>query len=433
MLRAVVVGVMAVSALALTPSSVCAQGQDAKLSELLPNLYRDVSIDEFDAFVSVFSEAGIDSDVYFPQIVEALGQRFLLSASIIRGAANQLSSFPIGSASGGFTWDLDAASATFTRSSNSFGPIFAERPLTIGRRRLNVGANYQRVTFDRLEGRTLRDGEITGYLGVNLAPGIGILFSDSLDLKVSTDTLNAFATYGLSDRLDIGIAVPVNHVNMRAALTTRIGNTLTGIVDTPLRVTPRSGSASGIGDVVVRAKYNILKRDAFGIAESIDVRLPTGDELDLLGIAGPQVKLTFISSATAGILSPHVNFAYTISGSSSAADDPDTFVIAPPEEVNYTAGADLALSLRTTVAVDAVGRVLRKAGTVTWGPSPQFGPQFPQFTFNEGKDLHLLLGSVGLKVNPFGNMLVTTNVLFPLTRSGLTDNLTWMAGVDYSF
>ena len=89
MLRAVVVGVMAVSALALTPSSVCAQGQDAKLSELLPNLYRDVSIDEFDAFVSVFSEAGIESDVYFPQIVEALGQRFLLSASIIRGAANR--------------------------------------------------------------------------------------------------------------------------------------------------------------------------------------------------------------------------------------------------------------------------------------------------------------------------------------------------------
>ena len=91
-------------------------------------------------------------------------------------------------------------------------------------------------------------------------------------------------------------------------------------------------------------------------------------------------------------------------------------MIAPPEEINYTAGADLALSLRTTVAFDAVGRILRKAGTVTWGPSPQFGPQFPQFDFNAGKDLHLLLGSAGLKVNPFGNMLVTANVLFPLTK-----------------
>ena len=52
---------------------------------------------------------------------------------------------------------------------------------------------------------------------------------------------------------------------------------------------------------------------------------------------------------------------------------------------------------------------------------------------NLGQDLHLLLGSVGLKVNPFANMLLTTNVLFPLTRRGLTDNLTWMAGFDYSF
>jgi len=30
-------------------------------------------------------------------------------------------------------------------------------------------------------------------------------------------------------------------------------------------------------------------------------------------------------------------------------------------------------------------------------------------------------------------MLLTTNVLFPLTKNGLTDRLTWMAGVDYSF
>jgi len=108
-------------------------------------------------------------------------------------------------------------------------------------------------------------------------------------------------------------------------------------------------------------------------------------------------------------------------------------VLPPPEEINYAAGADWALSLRSTVSFDTVGRILRRAGTVTWGSSPQFGPGFPQFRFNPGEDLHLLLGSVGLKVNPFGNMLVTANVLFPLMKHGLTDNLTWMAGIDYSF
>jgi hypothetical protein len=89
-------------------------------------------------------------------------------------------------------------------------------------------------------------------------------------------------------------------------------------------------------------------------------------------------------------------------------------------------------TLRTTIAVDAVGRVLRKAGTLTWAPS-DFGSEFMEFSFNSDQDLHLVLGSVGLKVNPFRNMPITANVLFPLTKHGLTDKLTWMAGVDYLF
>ena len=71
---------------------------------------------------------------------------------------------------------------------------------------------------------------------------------------------------------------------------------------------------------------------------------------------------------------------------------------------------------------------------ITWGPSRQFGPQFPQFDFNRRQGPPPACSDrLGLKVNPFGNMLVTANVLFPLTKHGLTDNLTWMAGVDYSF
>ena len=102
----------------------------------------------------------------------------------------------------------------------------------------------------------------------------------------------------------------------------------------------------------------------------------------------------------------------------------NTYVTAPSEEINYAAGADLALGLRTTVAADVVGRIMRKAGTMTWGPADFAGskfPQYQQFDFTENQDLQLLLGSAGLKVNTFGNMLFTANVLFPLTKNGLTD------------
>ncbi len=302
-----------------------------------------------------------------------------------------------------------------------------------------MGSNFQHVTFDHLEERSLRGGEIVGYLSVPFL-GEHIFFVDSLDLKVTTDTLSAFATYGVTDRLDIGVAVPINRVDLQATLTTGIGNTSAGVSDNSLVTSQSGGTKSGIGDVVIRAKYNMLNGKTWAIAESVDVRLPTGDELNLLGIGGPQVKLTFIASSRVGELSPHANLAYTISGTNAAADDPDTYVYPPPEEINYAAGADLALGLRTTVAFDVVGRIMRKAGTMTWGPvdfdgdGPELpNPQYQQFDFTAGQDLHLLLGSTGLKVNPFKNMLFTANVLFPLTKHGLTDRLTWMAGVDYSF
>ena len=79
---------------------------------------------------------------------------------------------------------------------------------------------------------------------------------------------------------------------------------------------------------------------------------------------------------------------------------------------------------------------MRKAGTLTWAPADFGGttyPNYKQFDFTANKDLHSLLGSVGFKINPFKTMLFTGNVLFPLTKNGLTDRLTWMAGIDYSF
>jgi hypothetical protein len=390
---------------------------------------------EYRAFVEQLPPGFVDEEALFRRAVDRFSDD---TFPIIRLAGNQLTSFPLASASGGFTWTLDTASGAFTRASNSFGPIFAERPLTIGRRRLNVGSNFQRVTVDRLEERRLRGGEIVSYLTVPWVDDDQIFFANSLDLKVTTDTVNVFATYGLTDRLDVGVAVPINRVDVDATLTARLGFLSTGILDDddPFTLSD-SGTRSGIGDVVIRAKYNMLKGDTWGIAEAIDVRLPTGDELNLLGLAGGQVKLTFIASSTLGLLSPHVNLGYTISGTSAAADDPDpttiNYVSSPLEEFNYAAGADLALSPRTTVAVDLVGRVIRYAGSMTWRPSQFLGPQYPEFDFNPGPDLNLMLGSAGLKLNPFGNMVITTNVLFPLTKNGLTDNLTWMAGVDYSF
>ena len=58
---------------------------------------------------------------------------------------------------------------------------------------------------------------------------------------------------------------------------------------------------------------------------------------------------------------------------------------------------------------------------------------YQEFKLTPNADLNLLLGSAGVKFNPVGNLLVSANVLFPLSKNGLTDNLTWTLGFDYSF
>ena len=49
------------------------------------------------------------------------------AADFNRAIVRQLSGFPLGSSAGGFTFTFDPVRQTFMRSSDSFGPTFAER------------------------------------------------------------------------------------------------------------------------------------------------------------------------------------------------------------------------------------------------------------------------------------------------------------------
>lgn len=460
MRKAIPLLIITLSWFLMTPATLAAQSGTTPLSELYPRLYQQLIAAEDLAFSSLTSTEPED-------IRKARQDKTYHINNLL---AFQLSSFPLGSSAGGFTWTFEPVSGTFNRASESFGPIFAERALTIGKKKLNLGVNYQHVTFDHLDGKSLQGGEIVGYTGLPNYLGVdSVFFEDRLDLQLTTDTVSVSAMYGLSDRLDVGVAIPINRVSVKASIVSRYGDSVTGtstatnpnplcasyyIPTLQARSLPplvradgcgvaadASGSASGIGDIVVRTKYNFLKRNGGGLAGGVDLRLPTGDETNLLGIAGAQAKLYIAASSGFSRVSPHVNFGYTISGGSDAASASNSFLIAPPDEVNYAGGADIPLSLRTTVALDIVGRVLRGVGTLEQVPT-SFGSRggdpnkpinfYQEFALRPG-DLHLPLGSAGFKVNPVGNMLLSVNFLFPLSQRGLTDNLTWLVGLDYSF
>ena len=57
---------------------------------------------------------------------------------------------------------------------------------------------------------------------------------------------------------------------------------------------------------------------------------------------------------------------------------------------------------------------------------------FEEFSRRDG-DMNLLVSVLGLRYNPRGNLLISAEVLVPVTKAGLRDKLTPVIGIDYSF
>ena len=203
------------------------------------------------------------------------------------------------------------------------------------------------------------------------------------------------------------------------------------------QTTVARGSASGIGDVVLRGKYRMWDSAKSGFAAALDVRLPTGDEKDLLGTGAMRTKAYLVWSTAWGSFEPHVNAGYTFSsgGGSSSVDVPD--------EINYAVGADFPVHPRLTIAFDAVGRLLRDTArfketsrtlsyTTSINPVIQFTER-PDLAISRG-DVNSTLLSLGLRFNPAGNFLINANVLYSVTKAGLRDEgVIPLIGIDYSF
>jgi hypothetical protein len=425
--------------------------------------------------------------------------------SFNRQMATQFSTFPLGSSTGGLTYVFDESVGTFRRGSPSFGPLFAERALTIGRRKMSVGFNYQRTSYNTFEGQNLNDGSIKFYLrhqdcchfadpangtGFSLTPLNGSdtlnppfkgdIIEAALSLKATTHTTALFANYGVTNRWDIGLAVPFVRVNLDSSVHARIIRLVTcaPLALDPSAVEPpdcagahtfepgnpnatltlqRSGRATGLGDIVLRSKYHFLRAGGGGLAVALDLRLPTGDENNLLGTGGTQGKVFLVASDERGRFGRHVNIGYTVASGTVAGTPVGLPSALLPDEVNYSGGFEFVSNARLTLMGDFVGRTLRGAGHLdmvstpfqyneptlffTGVPGPGCGgfagftcktAYFDQFTPRPG-NLTLLLGTGGVKFNVVGNLLVSGSVLFPLTHAGLRSRVTTTIGLDYAF
>jgi len=436
--------------------------------------------------------AGTAGNPHEAHFVAAAGTQFGAPFTMNKLIAAQLSTFPIGSSSAGFVFNFDPATGSFKPASQSFGPTFAERALTNGRGRIGFGINYQHLEFTSYEGTDLHNGSLSYVLQHNdccaLASGVndgvdpffeGDLIQESLSLSLKNDIVAPFVSYGLTNRWDVGVVVPIVHISLSPTITSTIDRIAT--FSNPLihsfdgagsstKVTSLSGSASGLGDIVLRTKYRFFDGAGGGLAAGLDVRVPSGDKENLLGTGAVQTRLQLIASSEVGRISPHVNFGYTFSRgdvssslvtfspaapAAGTANPATTAQIAAetgttladpkvPDELNYVVGVDVAVHSLLTISADFQGRTIRdieRFGSVS--QSYQFrvangGPlsTATRNTFSpiSSGNLNVLMGIVDAKFNiPGTTLLLTGSVLFPLNDAGMKPKVTPVVSLDYSF
>jgi hypothetical protein len=357
-----------------------------------------------------------------------------------------LATVPVVASSAGLVYVRDSKSAELLLKTPSFGPSYVERPITNGKGVFNLGVNYQfsRIEFGgafdtadrRDEGLPLFDNTATFR-----ADGFVQFITKRAFLETRSHLFNVFTSYGITPRLDVGAVVPIAALKVVGRTeemydVTRNWNANEGTIriDRPtptgvLVIAPESErSAAGIGDISLRVKYSFFERGGDGVAVLSELRLPTGDEANLLGVGEPSFRVGLLGAMTTlGTASLHASAGYTAGGLT--------------DEIVFAAGIDgpVLAQQRVTASLSLLGRSLRDAASperiptvrrvVDAGPTGERAIVVDRFFWSR-EPFSLFQLAAGAKVNLGGDWLLSGTVLIPLNRTGFQPGITPAIGLE---
>ncbi len=333
--------------------------------------------------------------------------------TISRALLIDIATMPLGSSSGGFTYQFNPALGTLERRSSTFGPFFVERALGAGPNRLTLGLAMQYSRFDTLDSNNLRDGQFVTTAN-QFVDEKAPFDTDSLTLRLEASTFTVSARYGVTSRLDVGALLPFVSLQLDGQ---RV-NTYRG---TSVVQAVASATRMGLGDVGVQAKYQAVGTAGSGFAVAGDVRLPTGRSEDLLGAGRAAIGFLVIGSFESGPLAVHANGGYSMGGIS--------------DELRFGGAAAFAATPQLTVGGEIFGRRLLDVGRITQVafPNPTLLGVDTYRLLPTGGSTMPVLGAVGIKWNIATTWVLDAHVLVPVSHSGLTASLTPVVGVERAF
>ena len=325
----------------------------------------------------------------------------------------ELGTLPMASSSGGFVYRLRPDLGVFERASSQFGPFFTERTLNNSRGQASIGFSYQTASFGSLQGADLRGGTFP----TNAARVVGAIdpFSvDTLALKLSSRSITPFASYGVTDRLSVGGALPI--VNARFS-----GQRMRTVNGTATLQSAQSGSATGIGDAVINGRYLVAGTGVRGLSVGSDIRFPTGRQEDLLGTSDVGARFLAVGSWERGQLALHGNAGGGIGGVS--------------REWFWSTATTYAVAPRLTLGGEFIGRRLESLNRVSdvYQPHPVLAGVETMRWLPTADGVGTAFIVTGAKWNIARSWLVNANMLIRLTDAGLRSRVTPSVSLDYAF
>ncbi len=460
---------------------------------------------------SIFTETAAAANLADATAANVLnGANYSVSQNIVQlnnalnaSIATALSIIPLSSPASGVIVRKDPATGAELPVSSTLGPIFTERAETIGKGKFYIGFSNQTFHFTKYNGTSLNALSILYQGGdpskVTLGSQLSTVpatFAIGMDVRLSQDI--AFLTYGVTDRFDVSVGLPTIHSSVGARTyngTIYAGNgfgtngSTCWCVNTftpgyPTLLQPQIGqtalSKTGFGDLLVRAKGTVLRKSSVVVAVGADLRFPTGDAENYLGVGTTTVKpfaaVSFYSKPLKNdiVLSPHFDFGWQFSGksvlggqlqgtqlSTSTSTGTVNYIGAPfvstkdflPDVFTWAAGAELALGRHNTLIADILGNQvgwihgIPNATTQTISnlllPTGVNGDSSGAAVPGKATAAGLVSAgrvsfgqynaSFGYKARVIGNLVANFNLLVRLDDNGLTARLTPMFGLGYSF
>lgn len=359
---------------------------------------------------------------------------------------NQLSlsvrdlSFPVLNPQIGVRFRYDSVLDEFVPTSGAISAsAFAFDAETVGAGEFHFGLAYSNRRFDELGGEPLDDISVDlahmdlGDNGPDLPciggpPGACYAFERdvvrlAIDLDIKEEMLAITSAYGLTDRLDLSVFLPL--------LRTRVDvSSVASIIENPTRqffpesvhlfggdsddpVDSLRASKTGFGDTVLRLNYGLRAHNEkdWNFNAGLDIRLPTGHTNNFQGLPRVGLKPRLVASKNYdlgfAVLRPHLNVAYGFNAG-----------LQHEQIVDYALGASLVFDWHDSLSALALGADFLGKNVVT--NKDQMGDNQYDISF-------------GIKLNLKQSVNVYYNILLPLNEAGLRPDAQHVFGVQFQF